>query len=76
MSPTVVVDGVGFVEFAVPSVGVVYNLNCSLEMELQDRGSDFILTVITINCYSAVGLGLTVTIISDRGPSHPVVAIV
>jgi hypothetical protein len=24
----------------------------------------------------AVGLGLTVTIISDRGPSHPVVAIV
>jgi hypothetical protein len=34
MSPTVVVDGVGFVEFAVPSVGVVYHLNCSLEMEL------------------------------------------
>jgi hypothetical protein len=34
MLPVAVVDGVGLVEFAVPKLGVVYQLNGSLKMEL------------------------------------------
>jgi hypothetical protein len=68
VSPTVVVDGVGFVEFAVPSVGVYTNLNCSLEMELRIEVVRFHLTVITINCYRRSRSVMYV--ISDRGPSH------
>jgi hypothetical protein len=38
MSPTVVVDG-GFVEFAVPSVGVVYQFKLQFGDGVTDRGA-------------------------------------
>jgi hypothetical protein len=39
VSPTVVVDGVGFVEFAVPPVGVVYQFKLQFGDGVTDRGS-------------------------------------